>query len=420
MDEYYCGMCSEKHPVTIENVSCPKCGSRYCLELLEGVIYTGSYNCPTCNYPFEKFTKIPDALKEEIKVATFPQKIVKTISKIVKLNGSRNIPLQQLRMFLQEKKSTNGSRKVLENNKLYFSPNSSVEIVEETLGKLIEEGKIRGWIEGKEGTVNMEKDMLVLGEEWNVEETKRKKELITEIAELEQKSYLIRIPSRLEQLLELSILTDQEEQQWKEYKSEIEVRIEEAKVLQEIENQIKQKIPKVDEINRQETTGYTMNKNNHVISLGIYEQDLVSLPETLGQLTNLKKLDLRWNKLTSLPETLGQLTNLKILYLLDNQLTSLPETLGQLTKLEELYLGVIQLASLPETLGQLTNLKKLDLRVNQLASLPETLGQLTNLKELHLGVNQWASNLWASLPETLIQWLRDLKRKGCTISGVYH
>jgi Leucine-rich repeat (LRR) protein len=57
-----------------------------------------------------------------------------------------------------------------------------------------------------------------------------------------------------------------------------------------------------------------------------------------ARLEGAKTLHLNGNQLTALPESLGQLTNLRELYLSDNQLTALPESLGQLTNLRELYL----------------------------------------------------------------------------------
>ena len=141
-----------------------------------------------------------------------------------------------------------------------------------------------------------------------------------------------------------------------------------------------------------------------VIRLDLSWNDLTgSIPEQLGQLTNLQSLNLLGNQLTGpIPEQLGQLTNLQTLYLNGSQLSGpIPEQLGQLTNLQSLYLGNSQLSGpIPEQLGQLTNLQRLYLGSNQLSGpIPEQLGQLTNLQRLYLGSNQ----LSGPIPEQLGQ-----------------
>ena len=68
---------------------------------------------------------------------------------------------------------------------------------------------------------------------------------------------------------------------------------------------------------------------------------LKTLPESIGQLTALEKLQLNSNELKSLPETIGQLTALRILHLYENQLTELPETLKNLTNLETAWVDMV-------------------------------------------------------------------------------
>ena len=109
---------------------------------------------------------------------------------------------------------------------------------------------------------------------------------------------------------------------------------------------------------------------------------------TLHELTNLKELWLNNNNLTTLPETIGQLKNLSGLYLEYNNLTSLPETIGQLTNLKYLWLNNNNLTTLPDTIGQLTNLLGLDLEYNNLTTLHETIEQLINLDELDIDDNK--------------------------------
>jgi Leucine-rich repeat (LRR) protein len=86
------------------------------------------------------------------------------------------------------------------------------------------------------------------------------------------------------------------------------------------------------------------------------------LPESIGELVNLKDLVLYWNKLTTLPESIGNLVNLKNLYLEGNQLTTLPESIGKLINLKELRLTHNRLTYLPKSIVNIKN--SLDISVN--------------------------------------------------------
>jgi internalin A len=56
--------------------------------------------------------------------------------------------------------------------------------------------------------------------------------------------------------------------------------------------------------------------------------DLTTLPEAIGQPTQLRTLDLHDNRLTALPEAIGRLTQLRTLNLCDNRLTPYPRQSG--------------------------------------------------------------------------------------------
>jgi internalin A len=130
--------------------------------------------------------------------------------------------------------------------------------------------------------------------------------------------------------------------------------------------------------------------------LDLSRNQLTSVPEWLGNLTTLSTLDLSRNRLASLPESLGDLTALTTLDLSRNQLTSVPESLGSLAALTTLDLSISRLMSVPGSLGNLTALTGLNLCRNQLTSLPESLGNLTALT----GLDLWDNRL-ASVPESL-------------------
>src|SRR3972149_6770781 len=81
--------------------------------------------------------------------------------------------------------------------------------------------------------------------------------------------------------------------------------------------------------------------------------------EIILRAINLTDLNESGNQLTSLPDSIGQLTNLRLVYVDNNQLTSLPDSIGQLTNLQKLFVDNNQLTSLPDSIGQLTNLQVL-------------------------------------------------------------
>jgi len=126
-------------------------------------------------------------------------------------------------------------------------------------------------------------------------------------------------------------------------------------------------------------------------ALDLSHLHVTHLPESLGQLTQLESLHLRYNELTSLPDWLGQLTQLQSLDLGNNELTSLPDWLGQLTQLQYLDLGYNGLTTLPESLGRLRTLRTLLLHGNRLAGLPDWVGGFSALRLLSLSDNPLSS-----------------------------
>jgi internalin A len=122
-------------------------------------------------------------------------------------------------------------------------------------------------------------------------------------------------------------------------------------------------------------------------TLSLFENQLTMLPDSIGKLASLKRLDAYGNRLTTLPESIGELTALQRLDLDRNRLTALPESIGNLTALEMLSLSGNRLMMLPESIGNLTALRTLYLRGNRLTILPESVGRLKALWKLELDTN---------------------------------
>lgn len=70
-----------------------------------------------------------------------------------------------------------------------------------------------------------------------------------------------------------------------------------------------------------------------------YAEKLISLPDCIGRLKKLRKLNINFNDIRHLPEAFGDLESLQILYALDNNIEKLPKSFKKLTNLLTLNLG---------------------------------------------------------------------------------
>ncbi|QEE15008.1 leucine-rich repeat domain-containing protein [Promethearchaeum syntrophicum] len=84
---------------------------------------------------------------------------------------------------------------------------------------------------------------------------------------------------------------------------------------------------------------------------------LTELPDFIGNLIELRILDLEWNNLTSIPDSIGKLNNLIDFRLFENEISFLPETFGNLTALKYLSLDISELSSFPKSFRNLKNLE---------------------------------------------------------------
>ncbi len=83
-----------------------------------------------------------------------------------------------------------------------------------------------------------------------------------------------------------------------------------------------------------------INTFKKLTKLTLSKTSLTELPKEIGDLSMLKHLlVLGGGQLKSVPEEIGQLTNLEILDLWRNKLNSLPNSIQNLTKLKVLYIG---------------------------------------------------------------------------------
>ncbi|OGU59956.1 MAG: hypothetical protein A2V66_16270 [Ignavibacteria bacterium RBG_13_36_8] len=182
----------------------------------------------------------------------------------------------------------------------------------------------------------------------------------------------------------------------------------ECECLKIIEDLIKKSIPPLITIS-DDSFGF-QEKDEHIVSLGLNNQQLVSLPDEISRLnflerlflrknslkilppsidslTTLKSLDLRENTLESLPDTIGDLQSLEILWMDNNQLTKLPNSMNRNKSLKDLCASENKINVFPEMICTLPNLERINLRKNVLENISESIGSLKKLKNLYVNDN---------------------------------
>ncbi len=102
------------------------------------------------------------------------------------------------------------------------------------------------------------------------------------------------------------------------------------------------------------------------------------LPEVLGQCEQLEMVGFKSNQITKVAED-SLPKQLRWLILTDNQIETLPESLGERPRLQKLALAGNQIKALPNSFNQLVNLELVRLSANQLQTFPQALLELPKL-----------------------------------------
>lgn len=126
---------------------------------------------------------------------------------------------------------------------------------------------------------------------------------------------------------------------------------------------------------------------SQLLALQCADNRLYALPQHLGALTALTRLELDRNALTYLPESIGQLKQLTHLSLDSNQLAELPSAIGDVASLEVLHLANNKLTHLPLDMSRLSRLQQLMINNNHFAAFPPVIPQITSLTSISLAFN---------------------------------
>jgi hypothetical protein len=134
----------------------------------------------------------------------------------------------------------------------------------------------------------------------------------------------------------------------------------------------------------------TLGELNQIKTLALWIPNHNNLPNAIGNLTSLEKMYIRFYRGKTLPNSIGKLQSLKVLEISDcPNLERFPESFGNLGSLEQIKIEDSNLKKLPESIGNLKNLKYFSLRNNNLNDLPKSFTNLKKLKTLFLDKNKF-------------------------------
>lgn len=103
--------------------------------------------------------------------------------------------------------------------------------------------------------------------------------------------------------------------------------------------------------------------------LNIGNNQLMELPENIGELKELRSLRIDRNRIHALPTSMQKLKKLEIFILHENELTQMPGFIGELKKLTYLDMAMNRCSTLPTTMVKLVALRTLKLEGNPMSNV---------------------------------------------------
>jgi len=167
--------------------------------------------------------------------------------------------------------------------------------------------------------------------------------------------------------------------------NEIKIDPDQDSVLSDIVKVIKRPLTLVKDIEK-DPFGVKID-NGNIIELGLDFCKLTELPESIGKLKYLKKLNLVANNIAFLPQSITEIPSIEYLCLKANGLIEIPEVVTKIKSLKILDLSQNLLNSLPEGINELNLLETLDISYNKFNVFPNTLEKCKSIKKLIFNTN---------------------------------
>lgn len=164
------------------------------------------------------------------------------------------------------------------------------------------------------------------------------------------------------------------------------------------------------QVGKHDVSDLTQEDFNKIDTIILNSQGIIGIPKEIGNLFNLKKLELNINQITTIPKEFSNLSNLiylsinynqineiskeitnlnslEYLSLINNEINVIPKEIANLKQLEFLTLSNNSIRNIPPEICVLNNLISLFLDNNQIEEIPKEIGNLNNLKTLLLEHN---------------------------------
>ncbi|MBD3320040.1 MAG: hypothetical protein GF350_02990, partial [Chitinivibrionales bacterium] len=134
-----------------------------------------------------------------------------------------------------------------------------------------------------------------------------------------------------------------------------------------------------------------IGKLRNLISLIVTENLLSTMPTSLWNIPVLRKVNIRGNAMSTIPDAIQSAAGLEHLNAGFNPVTAIPVSLCSIATLRELNANNCAITQIPDCLDQLPVLATLELQNNELASLPQSFFQLNRIGHIDINNNRLCS-----------------------------